>query len=247
MNIFYTTIVNENIARYKNGREVDIYLQEDYHIKRIQKGINMLESLLYNRFSNIPKNKIKILDIAGSTGAVAAQLQKRGYITFLSDIEKDALKVAKERDPGLRCVQMDASQEFPFDDNSFHAIFAGEIIEHIFDSQLFVRECARCLKNNGVLVITTPNLATIQDRIRFLFGKSPRQINPLHEYLYLHIRPFTVSKLKELCKKNGFTGFTIKTNTVLWRLSKRKIVIPIIGNIIPSIGGSIILGCYLNK
>ena len=89
MNIFYTTIVNENIARYKNGREVDIYLQEDYHIKRIQKGINMLESLLYNRFSNIPKNKIKILDIAGSTGAVAAQLQKRGYITFLSDIEKD--------------------------------------------------------------------------------------------------------------------------------------------------------------
>lgn len=247
MNNIKNIVLQKNADRYRDGNIVDGYQQEEYHINRIKKGISMLERLLNNSFLSIPKNKIRILDIAGSTGTVAIELQNKGYLAYLSDLDNKALKTAQDRNSKLHCIQMDASQRFPFKDSTFHAIFAGEIIEHLFDSRLFLSECARCLKNNGVLVITTPNLATIQDRILFLFGKSPRQVNPLHEYLYLHIRPFTVSKLKELCKKTGFTGFSIKTNTVLWRFGKRKIFIPVIGDILPSIGGSIILGCYLKK
>ena len=168
MNNIKNIVLQKNADRYRDGNIVDGYQQEEYHINRIKKGISMLERLLNNSFLSIPKNKIRILDIAGSTGTVAIELQNKGYLAYLSDLDNKALKTAQDRNSKLHCIQMDASQRFPFKDSTFHAIFAGEIIEHLFDSRLFLSECARCLKNNGVLVITTPNLATIQDRILFL-------------------------------------------------------------------------------
>ncbi len=232
-----------NAQRYSNGEQVEEYLKEPYHRLRIEKSIQMLQSYLQKNFKDIDIKDKVVLEIAGSTGMVSAYLKKLGYDVILTDIEKEALKKATGKYPALKSIYMDASKPFPFPNDSFHAIYAGEIIEHLFDTKLFFSECARCLKDNGVLIITTPNLATLQDRIKFLFGKSPRQIDPMHNYLYLHIRPFTASKLKEISSFYNFTSFKVKTNIVLWRLKKKKIVIPLIGKLVPSLGGTIIFGC----
>jgi len=66
----------------------------------------------------------------------------------------------------------------PFENNYFDFFFAGEIIEHLFDSRFFLKEIHRVLKINGYLILSTPNLARIDDRLKFLLGKTPRQITP---------------------------------------------------------------------
>lgn len=232
----------ENRRRYESGTEVDSYLQEPYHMTRILKAMDILDDLLASKFPLHSKSQLEILELAGSSGFVSNCLCSRGYSVVLNDIEKRALRQAIDRYPEMKTLCFDAEEKFPIEDESFNAIFAGELIEHLFDTKMFLSECYRCLKPNGILVLTTPNLATVQDRVGFLFGKSPRQVNPFHEYLYLHIRPFTVSKLKEVCAKMGFREFIVKTNTIVLRFGKKRIYFPKLGNLLPSIGGSIILG-----
>ena len=67
----------------------------------------------------------------------------------------------------------------PFSPHSFDAIIAGELIEHLERPLDFLRACHRTLKNDGVLVLSTPNpnspmeqLLTISLSERFYFTKN---------------------------------------------------------------------------
>lgn len=46
--------------------------------------------------------------------------------------------------------------EFPVDDDSHDFIFHSEVLEHIEDPDLFLRECYRVLRPNGCLLFTVP-------------------------------------------------------------------------------------------
>jgi len=75
----------------------------------------------------------------------------------------------------------------PFENNYFDFVFAGEIIEHLFDSRFFLKEVHRVLKINGYLILSTPNLARIDDRLKFLLGKTPRQIAPIPIFIFIFV------------------------------------------------------------
>ena len=66
-----------------------------------------------------------------------------------------------------------ASGPLPFEDGAFGAVFAGEIIEHLVDTAGFLAELHRVLAPGGVAVITTPNLASFENRVRMLLGRYP--------------------------------------------------------------------------
>jgi len=65
--------------------------------------------------------------------------------------------------PSRKMIRCDLGRPLPLFDQCLRGIFAGEIIEHLFDPELFLSECHRVLEAQGVLVLTTPNLATLQD------------------------------------------------------------------------------------
>jgi SAM-dependent methyltransferase len=52
-------------------------------------------------------------------------------------------------------------------------VFAGEVIEHVYNPDGLVASCALALKPSGYLVLTTPNLACIFNRIFLALGWSP--------------------------------------------------------------------------
>lgn len=60
---------------------------------------------------------------------------------------------------------MDATQPFPFADNTFRYIYSEHMIEHIsfHEAEFMLRECFRVLKPNGKIRISTPNLAFLID------------------------------------------------------------------------------------
>lgn len=174
-----------------------------YHILRIKLATELLIREVNCYFQPSDPGEIKVLELGSSTGYGAGQLATTsGYQVFASDLELPPLKIAASQ--GLACVQLDASHTFPFDDEVFDAVFMGELIEHIFDTEKLLRECHRVLKKKGILVITTPNLAGFKDRIRFIFGRAPSQVSPLHGYWRLHIRPFTFGLLSVVLRATGF-------------------------------------------
>jgi len=232
-------INNANSHRYEDGKIVNSYLKEPYHKLRIKIALDFLSRGISRQFPTLPKDVVRVIDIGSGSGEVAKMIFDLGFNITATDLKINQINYCLGDRFAIK--QLDANVTFPFPTDTFHAIFSGELIEHVFDTRHFLSECYRILKPNGLLVLTTPNLAGIDDRLKFLFGRSPRHINPLHPYLKLHIRQFTKSSLTKTLKALGFGGTKIKSNyTKVYLTENTKLQSRIIAKLFPSLGGSLI-------
>ena len=71
-----------------------------------------------------------------------------------SDIFTDGLVFASERLPSVNLMQMDARQ-IPFE-NEFDVVGAFDVIEHIEDDTLTLRQIYKSIKPEGVMLLTVP-------------------------------------------------------------------------------------------
>jgi SAM-dependent methyltransferase len=85
------------------------------------------------------------------------------------------------------------------DEQPYDVIFAGELIEHVNNAGLFLQCCLKNLKDDGVLVITTPNTFSMSRLLRCIL----RQTNepPLNDE---HTCYYTPQTLKQLVTREGF-------------------------------------------
>ena len=109
-------------------------------------------------------------------------------------------------------IRADLDRGIPVKGNSFDCIVAGEIIEHLYNTKLIIREINRVLKKGGVLILSVPNICSLRNRIKVLFGGLP-----IFGARGGHIREFNLSFIKELLIKNGFKVIEEKTNGVWFR------------------------------
>ena len=60
-------------------------------------------------------------------------------------------------DTSVQWLQQDLSQPLQIDEESFDLVIAAEIIEHLENPRLTMRELCRVLKPDGAVILTTPN------------------------------------------------------------------------------------------
>lgn len=224
-----------NVARYARD-EVAGYLRIPYHRKRLELAIGLLTAHLPpGHGAGAPV----VADLGAAGGEASAWLAERGLRPVACDVVADARRTARDR--GLLSVGLDTGDHLPFRSSALDGILAGEIIEHVYDPALLLRECARVLRPGGVLVLTTPNLATAQDRVRFLLGRAPRQVDPFHEYLHLHIRPFTYPLLARGLRLAGLVPARPLSNYLVWQTRFGELSSAWAARRWPTLGGSLIV------
>ena len=84
----------------------------------------------------------------------------------------------------------------------FQVISALEVLEHIIDTDLFLQRIHKALEPGGYVLITTPNINNLRNRIRVPLGLYPIGIefkNVIH-----HVRLYNVQNLKAHLKEHGF-------------------------------------------
>jgi ubiquinone/menaquinone biosynthesis C-methylase UbiE len=64
-------------------------------------------------------------------------------------------------------------EKLPFDDASFDFVSCNHVLEHIFETERFLREIRRVSQPGGLVVISVPNVAAWMNRIAFLFSGQP--------------------------------------------------------------------------
>jgi len=125
----------------------------------------------------------RILDIGCADGDFSACLVEKGFDCYGLEIMEDGIRKAREKK--IKIIDGSFLDKFPFPDNHFDFVFAGEVIEHTFDDFFFLEEIYRILKPGGVLILTTPNLVSLGNRLLMLFGKLPRfAYNEFHYRIY---------------------------------------------------------------
>lgn len=62
-----------------------------------------------------------------------------------------------------------AGESLPYADNVFDYVVSGDVLEHVEDKELYLRECNRVLKQGGVLLLNTPRTGWRSDFLKSIW------------------------------------------------------------------------------
>jgi SAM-dependent methyltransferase len=98
---------------------------------------------------------------------------------------------------------------FPFDENAFDVVLFCEIIEHLIHDPIKVlKEIKRVLKKGGILIITTPNVARLENIAKLAAGGNIYDPYSGYGPYGRHSREYTVQEMELIL---DFCGFDIES------------------------------------
>ena len=144
-----------------------------------------------------PDRSATVLDIGCGTGALLVRLREQGY-TNLAGI--DMVPPAPIR--GLRFHALDLDLPvFPLADQSVDLALAVEVMEHVENAGAFLAEVHRVLAPTGSLLLTTPNLHSVEARLRLLLLGKLKQFDSIGDPT--HIYPVFSFPFNRLLTRHG--------------------------------------------
>jgi len=176
-----------------------------------------------------------VLDVGCWDGAFTRGVIDSGDVIGL-DVSHSALRAAARR--RLRPVRGQAELGLPFASGSFATVVAGEIIEHVFDTQRVLNELARVLRPGGWLAVTTPNLVALSGRAQLVLGRSPHNVEfDASPGTAGHIRYFTFDTLELLLRRAGLEPTGRWTNVAHFSMLGSS---ELVGRLLPTLGHTLI-------
>jgi len=104
----------------------------------------------------------QVLDLGAGRGDLSRRLHALGH--DVTAVER----YVQQFDADVPVLDADLNARWPFEDASFDATMAVEILEHLENPRGFFRELSRVLRPRGVAVVSTPNLSTIISKMLFV-------------------------------------------------------------------------------
>jgi SAM-dependent methyltransferase len=160
------------------------------------KDIDVEDHLERYRFASTFVVGKSVLDIACGTGYGSAMLREQGAARVTGvDVSAEAVAHASREyaHPALKFL---VSSMADLDDGArYDCIVSFETIEHIDDYQAALKNLRRLLKDDGVLVLSTPNRPVNSPECRTLADK------PKNPY---HVREFSVDEMLGALQGAGF-------------------------------------------
>ncbi|RMF02332.1 MAG: class I SAM-dependent methyltransferase, partial [Chloroflexi bacterium] len=125
-------------------------------------------------------------DIGCGAGNMIHHLSKYGQVKGL---EIDPRPVKKARERGYDVDQFDATQPMPFDENTFDAVTALDVIEHNKDDIAILTDSHRILKPGGHMIVTVPAFMWLWTH---------------NDDINAHVRRYTAGELRRKLTQTGF-------------------------------------------
>ncbi len=155
-------------------------------------------------FEAIPLGS-ECLDIGCWTGNLGqALISQRKSLVDGIDYDLQALNTAKKR--GYRKIyNLDLNQEHFSKTicSKYDCIIFADVLEHLINPAEVLKEAGNLLKKDGLIIISVPNVAFIQNRINLLLGRF--EYNPHGGLMDIdHLRFFTGGSIRKLCENAGY-------------------------------------------
>ena len=147
----------------------------------------------------VPPNSY-VLDLGSGEGAWAKRLHDASYNVTACDVE-----VRTDRPFPYSKVDLNASFSESFVKGQYDAISFIEVIEHLENPRHSFRQIAALLKDDGLVLVSTPNASGLYSRLRFFFtGQMAMFTDAAYRVGPGHITPLTAWQLEKVFMENGF-------------------------------------------
>jgi 2-polyprenyl-3-methyl-5-hydroxy-6-metoxy-1,4-benzoquinol methylase len=148
----------------------------------------------------------RILDVGSAQANISTILSEKGHHTIALDLRHNYLTYARMKyEYGKINYVRGSADKLPVKKGIFDIILLCELLEHVAYPEEIIEEAKRCLKDYGLIIITTPNGSSIyQDKKTFAEIKGDRaelvknQFGPGEEE---HLFLFKPTELKKLVEK----------------------------------------------
>jgi 2-polyprenyl-3-methyl-5-hydroxy-6-metoxy-1,4-benzoquinol methylase len=153
-----------------------------------------------------PPQDVRLLDIGCSSGALLMSARALGFDAEGVELSADAAETARRAGLKVFTGLLEAAR---FPDAVFDAAILMEVIEHLRDPRSMLSECRRILKPGGILLVTTPNMASWTARTM-----GARWSGFSLTAMGGHISFFNPRSIRLIAERTGFAVARIETRNV---------------------------------
>lgn len=160
-----------------------------------------------------------LVDLGCGDGTFTSAFAERARPARTVGIETEPTLAAQATARGIEVQASDLGGPLPFEDGSIDAIVSNQVIEHLSDTDIFLREIRRVLKPTGYVVLSTNNMASWHNVASLVAGWQPMPNHVSDEVIVgnplnvddqndgspypMHRRIFTNRALRELAAHHG--------------------------------------------
>lgn len=128
-------------------------------------------------------------------------------------------------------------------DSTFHYISAMEVLEHMIDTDKFLRQCHTRLADDGLLLISTPNINSLRNRVMVPFGAYPNGLE--YRDQIRHVRLYNCNTLVKHLREHGFDVIGIRGVSFLpvrfLGIALLRALSNVLADVLPQLCGNIIV------
>lgn len=162
----------------------------------------------------VPANATRILDIGCSIGINGKEIKKNNEKAQVIGIEIDE-EMANKAEENIDRVILGNIEQIKLTDyfsaGYFDCIIFADVLEHLKDPWIVLKNVVKHLNNDGVAIISIPNIRHYTTIFNLIFrGYWPYRERGLHDKT--HLRFFTLRNINELLDTAGLEIANLKRN-----------------------------------
>ncbi len=151
---------------------------------------------------HLHSSKPRILDIGCGWGHFLKMVKDRGWEAWGVELSKASCDYIRNR-LGISAFN-GVLKETSFDTEYFDAVVMEDVLEHMSDPFETIIEVRRILHPNGLIIIKTPNAASLIIRLDLLYQNLIFNARPGKNIFLHHLFYFTKDSLRKSVENHGF-------------------------------------------
>lgn len=174
--------------------------------------------------TKIPVFPKKYFDAGFGNGFIANYMYKLGWDPVGVDLSKEGYYQVKKQYPYLKKLYNDSLYEnLCLKYGKFNLVLSIEVVEHLYDPRLFLKQIYKLLDKNGYLILTTPYHGYFKNLVIALLGGFDKHFTALWDHG--HIKFWSKKTLSQVVKEAGFHEIEFVYSGRFYPFSKSMILV----------------------